>query len=133
MSHLASGGNGSELIFPGLFVLFALLEESLRDFDILCDQGMSFRSRCREPVVSTAALGTLDRTQERQHSSNGLKVSEGTYVVDGAIMSIGLASCDEQPYEDGWVACRQLPVERYSANPYFPTPTPASDQLFRSM
>ena len=56
---------------------------------------------------------------------------EGTYVVDGAIMNIGLASSDERSREDEWVAYRELPVERYRTNPCFPTPTPASDQLFR--
>ena len=38
MSHLASGRDGSKLFFPGLFVLFAFLEESLRDLDVLDDQ-----------------------------------------------------------------------------------------------
>jgi hypothetical protein len=58
ISHLASGSNGSELVFPSLFVLFAFLEESLRDFDVLHDQRMNFRSL---DLVSgfTVALGTL--------------------------------------------------------------------------
>jgi len=129
VSHLASSSNGSELFFPGLFVLFALLEESLRDFDVLRDQQISFLSRSCGPVVFTVALGTLDRKSERQRST-GRRMVEGTYVVDGAIMNIGLASSDEWSREDEWVAYRGLPVERYSTRPCFPTPTPASDHLF---
>lgn len=69
ISHLASGSNGSELVFPSLFVLFAFLEESLWDFDVLHDQWMNFRSL---DWVSrfTVALGTLGETQKRQHSGH---------------------------------------------------------------
>ena len=45
MSYLASSSNGSELFFPGLFILFAFLEESLRDFDFLYDQQVNRASR----------------------------------------------------------------------------------------
>lgn len=38
ISYLASSGNSGELFFPGFFILFAFLEESLRDFDVLYDQ-----------------------------------------------------------------------------------------------
>ena len=34
-SHLASGGGGSNTLFPCLFILLAFLEESLRDFNCL--------------------------------------------------------------------------------------------------
>ena len=68
ISHLASGSDGSELFFSGLFVLFPFLKESLRDFDVLHDQRMSFRSCSRESMIVTVALGTLDRTQDPQHS-----------------------------------------------------------------
>jgi hypothetical protein len=47
--------------------LFAFLEESLRDFDVLNDQEMSFWSRTFEPVIFTVALGTLDRKTESQY------------------------------------------------------------------
>ena len=62
-SHLASGRNGSELFLQDLFILFAFLEESLWDFDVLHDQRMSSRRRGRELVIFTVALGTLDKTE----------------------------------------------------------------------
>ena len=34
-AHLASGGCGSNTLLPGLFILLAFLEKSLRDFDCL--------------------------------------------------------------------------------------------------
>jgi len=34
-SHLASGGSGGNALLPGLFVLLAFLEKSLRDFNCL--------------------------------------------------------------------------------------------------
>ena len=34
-THLASSSSGSQSLLTGLFVLLALLEESLRDFDVL--------------------------------------------------------------------------------------------------
>lgn len=72
MSHLASGRDGSKLFFPGLFVLFAFLEESLRDLDILDDQRMSFRSRSCGLAVFTVALGTLNQQQGHQHPGGKL-------------------------------------------------------------
>ena len=67
ISHLAGGSNGSKLVFPGLFVLFALLEESLWDFDVLHDQRMSFLVSLVGPAIFTVALGTLYETQECEH------------------------------------------------------------------
>jgi len=97
VSHLASGSNGSELFFPSLFVLFAFLEQSLRDLDVLHDQRMSFWSCSCGPVMFTVTPGTLDKTQERQHLGVGQEVVERTYVVDGAIKNTGLASNNERP------------------------------------
>lgn len=46
-------------------------------------------------------------------------------------MDADLASSDERSERmDGWLA-RELPVEWYSAGPYFPTLAAASDLLFR--
>jgi hypothetical protein len=56
----------ARLVLASLFVLLAFLEESLRNFDILHDQRMSFRHRGCELVTFTVALGTLDKT-EYQH------------------------------------------------------------------
>jgi hypothetical protein len=38
ISYLASSSNSREFFFTGLFILFAFLEESLRDFNVLHDQ-----------------------------------------------------------------------------------------------
>ena len=97
ISHLAGGGNGSELFFPGLFVLFAFLEESLRDFDVLRDQRMSFGFHSCGTVIVTVTLGTLDETERRQHLTTDQGVLEKAHVVDGAIMNTDPASSDEQP------------------------------------
>jgi len=97
ISHLAGGSNGSELFFPSLFVLFAFLEESLRDFDVLRDQRMSFGSHSCGTVIATVTLGTLDKTEKRQHLTKDQEVLEKAHVVDGAIMNTDPASSDEQP------------------------------------
>jgi len=97
ISHLASGSNGSKLFFPGLFVLFAFLEEGLRDFDVLRDQRMSFGSHSCGTVIATVTLGTLDETEKNQHSITEREIFEKAYVVDGAIMNTDPASSDERP------------------------------------
>jgi hypothetical protein len=97
ISHLAGGSNGSELFFPCLFVLFAFLEESLRDFDVLRDKRMSFVSHSCETAIATVALGTLDETEKYQHLAAGWGTFEKAHVVDGAIMNTDPASSDEQP------------------------------------
>lgn len=97
ISNLAGSGNSSELVFPSLFILFALLEEGLRDFDVLHDQQMSFWSCACGRVIFTVALGTLGRTAEHQHFVSRSGHCRETYVVDGAIMNTDLASCNERP------------------------------------
>ena len=47
-------------------------------------------------MIVTVALGTLDKTEKRQHSA-GREIFEIAYVVDGAIMNADLASSDERP------------------------------------
>lgn len=124
MSHLTSGSNGSELFFPGLFILLALLKESLRDFDVLRDQRISFPARSCWLVVFTVTLGTLDRKEKRQYSGNKPEVVEGTHVVDGAIMNIGLASSDERSREDEWVAAGNCRLNSIVMAHIFPHPLP---------
>lgn len=92
-AHLASSGRSSKTLLPGLFILLPLLEEGLRDFDVLNIPKMrepEAGSELRHNFVSEFHETNRDRrdtttTKHSSASSQEQHFSDDTHVVEGAI------------------------------------------------
>ena len=87
-AHLAGSNRSGKTLLPGLFVLLPLLEDSLRDFNVLYPHVRTSVSRC-QILISTDRDGrdAIENISSVSPSSTR-KHNRDTHVVEGAIWNL---------------------------------------------